>query len=106
MEVLAFVTAAWAFVMAVSPLLQVRKMVVARSSSTVSLGYFALLSTGFALWVAYGVSKGNAVIVVPNTAALLVGLVTMAVARRFRVPGREQAKPAVGASPGASAPGP
>ena len=96
MEALGLVTAGYALVMAASPLLQVRKMMVLRSSGSVSVGYFALLSIGFALWIAYGVSKRNAVIIVPNGAAFVVAMTTIAVARRFRRRSRAEGPVSVG----------
>ena len=42
--------------MAVSPVLQIRKIVQHRSSRGVSLGYMIVLLIGFVLWFAYGVS--------------------------------------------------
>ena len=46
--------------------------------------YLAVLQFGFALWIAYGVSLGNLTLIVPNSAAFLVGVVTMLVAWRYR----------------------
>ena len=43
-----------------------------------------MLQFGFALWIAYGVSLGNLTLIVPNSAAFLVGVVTMLVAWRYR----------------------
>lgn len=56
---LALTAASWAVLMALTPLLQVRRMVQRRSSADVSLGYLDLviLIPGFALWAAYGVAS-------------------------------------------------
>jgi hypothetical protein len=43
-----------------------------------------VLQIGFTLWVAYGISLGNAAIFAPNAVAFAVGLVTIALAVRFR----------------------
>ncbi|HEX7472440.1 MAG TPA: SemiSWEET family transporter, partial [Candidatus Limnocylindrales bacterium] len=66
--------------------LQIRRIVQRRSSDDVSIGYLAVLLVGFALWIGYGVSLPNLAIIVPNTVALVVGVVTVVVARRYRTP--------------------
>jgi uncharacterized protein with PQ loop repeat len=89
--VLAVSAAAWGVLMAVSPLLQIRQMWRRRSSQDVSIGFFAVLLPGFALWVAYGTARSDLALVVPNLVALLVGAATVTVAallrRRRRLPG-------------------
>lgn len=40
--------------MALSPLLQIRRIVIRQSSADVSLAYLIVLQLGFGLWVAYG----------------------------------------------------
>jgi MtN3 and saliva related transmembrane protein len=70
--------------MAISPLLQIRRMLETRSSADLSLGYLAVLLIGFGLWIAYGISLGNLALIVPNSVALVIGLVTIGVALRFR----------------------
>ena len=76
--------AAWGVLMAISPILQIRRMVQRRSSADVSIAYLAVLQFGFVLWVGYGVALGNPVIAVPNSVAALVGAVTMLVAWMLR----------------------
>lgn len=83
-EVLALVTSIWAVAMALSPGLQIRTMLQTRSSEDVSVGYFAVLVVGFALWVAYGISKGDPVLFVPNAIAVLVGSATIVLALYLR----------------------
>ncbi len=70
--------------MAVSPFLQMRRMLQTRSSADVSIAYLSVLEGGFALWVAYGVSLGNWALIVPNSVAFSVGLATIVVAVRLR----------------------
>ncbi len=83
-DALAPIAAAWGVLMAIAPLLQMRRMVERRSSADVSLGYLAVLEIGFSLWVAYGVALGNLALIVPNSVALVVGLLTILVAVRYR----------------------
>ena len=75
----------WGVVMAISPALQIRKMLQHRSSREVSVAYFWVLLVGFALWVGYGISIENWYLIVPNAVAFTVCATTIAVAHRYRV---------------------
>ena len=83
-DALAVMAASWGILMAVSPALQVRRILVRRSSSDVSLGYLAVLQVGFSLWFAYGISIGNPALFIANGTAFVVGVVTLLVTWRFR----------------------
>jgi MtN3 and saliva related transmembrane protein len=83
-KVLAAAAALWGILMAVSPALQIRRIVIRRSAADVSLGYLAVLEVGFGLWVAYGIALQNVVLVVPNSLAALTGAATVLVAWRYR----------------------
>lgn len=83
-EQLGIIAATWAAVMALSPILQIRRMSMRRSSADISLAYLAVLEIGFCLWVAYGASLGSLVLVVPNVMAAVVGAATIVVAARYR----------------------
>jgi uncharacterized protein with PQ loop repeat len=76
--------ASWAILMAISPALQIRKILRHRSSREVSIAYFWVLIVGFALWIAYRVAIDNWFLIVPNAAALTVSAATIAVALRYR----------------------
>ena len=82
--VLGVTAAAWGVLMAISPGLQIRKMLLHRSSHQVSIAYFWVLLVGFTLWVTYGVSIKNWYLVVPNAVAFIVCTTTIAVALRYR----------------------
>ena len=84
--VLAFSAATWGIAMAVSPVLQIRKIVRHRSSHGVSVGYMGVLFVGFLLWLAYGIALGNWAMIVPNIVAAIVIVATMAVTIRYRRP--------------------
>jgi MtN3 and saliva related transmembrane protein len=84
--VLAFSAATWGIAMAVSPVLQIRKIVHHRSSRGVSVGYMSVLFIGFLLWLAYGIALGNWAMIVPNVVAAIVIVATMVVALRYRRP--------------------
>lgn len=83
---LAFAAATWGVAMAVSPVLQIRKILQHRSSRGVSVGYMSVLFVGFVLWLAYGIALANWALIVPNVIAALVIVATMAVALRYRRP--------------------
>ena len=91
-DTLAVLAASWGVLMAVAPALQIRRIVQRRSSDDVSLGYLGVLLVGFVLWVGYGFSLPNVAIIVPNSVAFVVGVVTVLVARHYRTsPGAEAA---------------
>ncbi|MEO8250851.1 MAG: SemiSWEET family transporter [Chloroflexota bacterium] len=83
-DALGITAATYGVLMAVSPLLQIRRMYQTRSLADVSLGYLWVIEIGFGLWIAYGLSLPNFAIVLPNGVALAVGLGTILVARHFR----------------------
>jgi uncharacterized protein with PQ loop repeat len=76
--------AAYGVLMAISPVLQIRRMLQTRSSTDVSIGYLVVIEVGFGLWVAYGLSLPNLALAIPNGVATLVGLVTIVIALRLR----------------------
>ena len=83
-DTLAVAAAFWGVLMAISPLLQMRRMIERRSSADFSLSFLVVLMVGFVLWVAYGLSIANLAIVVPNSVALVFALITFAVAYHYR----------------------
>ena len=76
--------AVWGVVMALSPMLQIRRMWLTRSARDVSIGYYLVLIPGFALWVGYGAASHNPVIAIPNSVAVVVAACLIAVAARLR----------------------
>ena len=88
-DALAAIAASWGVLMALSPLLQMRRVLERRSSADLSISYLAVLQIGFSLWIAYGVALRNLAIMVPNSVGFLVGAATIAIALRYRNPGQE-----------------
>jgi MtN3 and saliva related transmembrane protein len=84
-DLLGLIAASFGVVMALSPALQIRRVLARRSSADVSVAYLAVLEVGFALWFAYGAALGNLAIVIPNLVAFTVGLATLVVVVRFRI---------------------
>lgn len=82
--VLAAAASSWAVLMGISPVLQIRRMLHARSSDEVSVGYFTVLLIGFLLWIAYGAAARLPALVIPNTVALVVDAAVIVVALRLR----------------------
>lgn len=83
-DILAVLAASWGVLMAISPLLQIRRMLQRRSSADLSLSYLGVLLVGFTLWIAYGISLGNLALIIPNGVAFSVGLATVVIAFRYR----------------------
>lgn len=83
-DVLAVLAASWGILMALAPLLQIRRMLERRSSADVSLTYLGVLIIGFVLWIGYGVALGNVALIVPNSVAFAIGLLTVGIAWHFR----------------------
>lgn len=76
-SILGIAAGAWGVVMALAPVLQIRRMIIRRSAADLSLGYFAVLLPGFALWIGYGLSGRDWPLVIPNAIALTVGTLTL-----------------------------
>lgn len=85
-DALGALAASWGVLMAVSPLLQIRRMVQRRSSADVSITYLSVLQFGFTLWLLYGWALANPAIMIPNGVALVIGAATIAIAVRYRHP--------------------
>ena len=100
-DVLGICAGGWGVVMAIAPGLQIRKMLRTRTATDVSLGFFGLLLPGYVLWVAYGFSRADPALVVPNAVAFCVAVTTMLVARHFR---RHPAEPAGATTSGMAQP--
>lgn len=83
-DTLGLAAASWGVLMALSPLLQMRRMLERRSSADVSIAYLGVLEIGFSLWIAYGIALRNAAIAVPNSVALVIGAATIFIALRYR----------------------
>jgi uncharacterized protein with PQ loop repeat len=77
------VAAASGVVMALSPLLQARRIRALGDSSEVSAGVFLTMRMNAAIWLTYGAASGNVVIVVPNVCALVTTTLTLLTIKRF-----------------------
>jgi uncharacterized protein with PQ loop repeat len=70
--------------MALSPLLQARRVRQVGDSSEVSIAFFVVFMTGSVAWIARGVATTDPVILVPNTIALVAQTLTLLVVLRYR----------------------
>jgi MtN3 and saliva related transmembrane protein len=80
----ALMAATWAIAMALSPVLQIRRIVELKSARGVSIAYFLVLLVGFVLWLAYGLAADNLALIIPNALAAIVSTATIAVAMHYR----------------------
>ena len=71
---------------ALSILLQARQMLVRHASCDVSVRFLAVYVGGYAIWLLYGLSLGNAPIIAVHALGLVSGTATLAVAIRLRGP--------------------
>ena len=83
-DALGLVAASWGVMMALSPLLQMRRIFERRSSDDLSIGYLVVLQVGFALWIGYGWTRADWALLVPNAVALTVGIATVVVSLALR----------------------
>ena len=82
--VLAVAAASCGIAMGLSPLLQLRRVAIRRSSADVSVAYLGVLLVGFMLWLSYGIALHNGPLIVSNIVALATNVVTIATVLRFR----------------------
>ena len=83
-DLLAAVVTVYGLGGALSILLQARQMLVRHASCDVSLHFLSVYVVGYATWLLYGLSLGNAPIVLVNALGLVCGTVTLTVALRLR----------------------
>jgi uncharacterized protein with PQ loop repeat len=103
-EILGVAATLAGILMAISPVLQIRRMRKTGSSRDFSLLYASMLCVGFVLWLAYGWALGNPALIVSNLASLSFMVLTIGVAlllRRSRRPDAADTTPIETAPPNA-----
>lgn len=85
-DALAIATGVMGTVMAVAPLLQLRRIITIRSGEEVSATFLGIISFGAFLYGLYGVALGELALIVPNFIGAAVNLTTAGVAMYFRDP--------------------
>lgn len=83
---LAIATAVYGTAFALAPLAQLRRIAVAGDSNQISLVYFGGLALNLALWLCYGLSTGDVVLIVSNSAGVTTAVATVVVVFRYRRP--------------------
>lgn len=70
--------------MSLAPLLQARKIWLRRSSADVSTLYMVVLLVGFSLYLLYGLSISNRLLIVTNIVSIVATATTLVIAISFR----------------------
>ena len=70
MQLVTVIGLAAAFCTTISYIPQIRKIWATGETHDISLKMFLILSTGIALWVLYGMMRGDAVIILANSVSL------------------------------------
>jgi uncharacterized protein with PQ loop repeat len=83
-QLLGTAATAYGVLAALTALLQTRQMLARRTSCEVSARFLASYAGGYAIWLTYGLSTGSIPLIVVDTAGLLCGGLTLAVALSLR----------------------
>ena len=78
------VAASMGVLMALAPMLQLRRVLQMRDAAEVSIGLFFVWVAGSCAWLWHGFATSDAVLIVPNVVALLTNLATVLVVLRYR----------------------
>lgn len=78
------IAGAYGVMMSLAPMLQARRMRQRRSSADVSIVYLVVLEIGFVLFLAYGLSIGNRVLIATNAVSIGATSLTLTVAALYR----------------------
>lgn len=70
--------------MALAPLLQARRILVRRKAGDVSEAFLWVIVVGASAWAAYGITKPDWFVAVPNLMGVATNLATVMVVRRYR----------------------
>lgn len=81
---LGIATTVWGVVMAIAPVLQIRRIRAAGTSAGVSRAHLAVLLVGFALWLAYGVALRLPPLVITNAVSIVATAAWLLEVRRHR----------------------
>jgi MtN3 and saliva related transmembrane protein len=69
--------------MSLAPLFQVRRVLQRRHADDVSQTFLLVIAVGAMAWIAYGISIGDAYLIVPNVVGVLTNLGTLMIVRRY-----------------------
>lgn len=77
---------------ALSPLLQLRLILIRKHSDDVSIGFLCVIVVGVAMWSAYGFAQGDLFLAIPNAVSTLCNAGAVLVAWHYRGKGAEATK--------------
>jgi MtN3 and saliva related transmembrane protein len=77
------VAGSYGVMMSLAPILQARRMLARRSSSDVSVPYLAVLVVGFVIYLVYGVSINNPVLIITNAVSVIATTITLSIAAHY-----------------------
>ena len=83
-QLLGTAATAYGVLAALTALLQTRQLLARRTSCDVSARFLASYAGGYAIWLTYGLSTGSLPLIVVDTAGLLCGGLTLAIALSLR----------------------
>jgi len=83
-ELFALVATGYGIFAALTALLQMRQMLVRRTSCDLSARFFASYTGGYAIWLLYGLSVGDIPLILVDVAGLVCGGMTLVVALSLR----------------------
>jgi MtN3 and saliva related transmembrane protein len=72
------------FFTAVSLIPQIVKIVREKKSEDISFTYLAILLTGLALWIVYGVMREDVPVIVTNVGSVIINLITVGVGIKYK----------------------
>ena len=78
------VAGVYGVMMSLAPILQAHRMHQRRSSADVSVVYLVVLEVGFVLFLLYGLSIANTVLIATNTVSIVATSLTLVVAAVYR----------------------
>jgi uncharacterized protein with PQ loop repeat len=83
-QLLALAATGYGVFAALAALLQMREMLRRRASCDISARFFAAYAGGYAIWLLYGLSVGDIPLILVDSAGLVCGGATLAVALSLR----------------------
>jgi uncharacterized protein with PQ loop repeat len=70
--------------MSLAPLFQVRRVLERQQADDVSQAFLLVIAVGSSAWCAYGVSSGDAYLIIPNALGVITNLGTLLLVRRYQ----------------------
>lgn|SRR5574338_1108104 len=80
-----FITVVVGVIMSLSPLFQIRKCFEARHANDISLSHIGVITIGAFIWLIYGLSIGNTVLIASNVVGFLIEGFLLGLAIRYRL---------------------